>query len=131
MARAGVSDVGAARASSRQPTPGSNSTARSTSPADVAAISCATLGLHLDKFELHTVRSLEETHSPPTGDGGLLQNVDAPGFELLNERVQLIGVDGDVLHAVLLCTSLALKEGRHIQREPMQVQAIAIIASLP
>ena len=53
------------------------------------------------------------------------------GFELLNEIVQLVSVDGDVLHTILLFTGLALKEGRHIQRESMQVQAIAISASLP
>src|SRR5262249_55468267 len=89
------------------------------------------LRLHFDKFELDTVRSLEETHAPPPRNGGLLQNMDTLGVELLHEGVQLIGVDGNVLHPILLFPGLALDEGRHIQRKTMQVQAIAIRARFP
>src|SRR4029434_228366 len=126
MASAGVSDVGTPGASSRQPTPGGSGAARTTPPSDCSAGKCATLGLHLDKFELHAVWSLKEAHAPSARNGGLLQNVDILGFQLLHEIVQFIGVDGDVLHTILLFTRLALKEGRHIQRESMEVQAIAI-----
>src|SRR5688572_15272003 len=58
--------------------------------------------LHLDEFELHAVGTFEEAHAPSPGDDGLLEDMYALHLELFDQHVELVGIDRDVLHAVLL-----------------------------
>src|SRR5574341_319282 len=85
---------------------------------------CTTL-LDFDELELHAVRSLEEAHPPAPRNDGLLEDSDALSLELRDKRVELVGVDGDVLHAVLLLARLVLEKARDVEVQPVEIQAVA------
>src|SRR6266581_8103011 len=87
------------------------------------------LAFHLNELQLDPIRPLEEAHSPATSYRGLLQNIDTTGLQFVHQRIQLVSINGNVLHTVMLCTFLAVDECGHIQCEPVQVQPIAIGAS--
>src|SRR5438552_18714178 len=70
----------------------------------------AVLAFHLNELQLDPIRSLEETYSPATSYRGLLQNIDTTGLQFVHQRIQLISINGNVLHTVMLCTFLAVDE---------------------
>src|SRR5262249_3443847 len=67
---------------------------------------CSVLLLDLDELELHALGPLEEAHAASAGDDGLLEDVNVLGLQLLDQHVELVGVDRDVLHAVMLLALL-------------------------
>jgi hypothetical protein len=74
--------------------------------------------LHLDEFELHAVRSLEKHTRRPPGYDGLLEDVDASVRELLDQRIELVGIDGDVLYAVLLLAVCSVRKSEIFMCRP-------------
>src|SRR5262249_61232895 len=77
------------------------------------------LSFHLDEFELNAVRPFEEAHPAAAGNGGLFQDVDALRLELRDHVVELVGVDGDVLHAGLLLSLRAAEAVRDVELQDL------------
>src|SRR5688572_25913086 len=84
------------------------------------------LSFHLDELELDAVRAFEEADAAAAGDDGLFEDVDPLRLELLDQVVELVGVDGDVLHPVLLL-ALLLEEPADVELQAVQVDAVAAV----
>src|SRR5262245_17398621 len=57
---------------------------------------------HLDELQLDAVGTFEEAHPPAAADRCLFKNVDAMGLDLVPQASHFIGVNRNVLHAILL-----------------------------
>src|SRR5262245_41692313 len=90
-----------------------------------SAITHRSSWFHFNELELNAVRPFEKAHTPAAGDNGLLQYIDPLPLELLYQLIELVGVNGYVLHAVLLLALLLLEKLRDIELESQQVDAIA------
>ena len=69
---------------------------------------------HLDQFQLHPIRTFQEANFPPIAAGHLLQHLCPIGLELLHGAGDLIRIDGNVFHAVVLLAGLRRGMGEQV-----------------
>jgi hypothetical protein len=70
----------------------------------------------LEKLETDSVGCLEEADSPSPDAFSLFQDLYAAGLDLGYFGGEVIGVDGQMFHSIVLLQFLALDKSAHVQR---------------